>query len=774
MNRFFLLFPLVAMSLCSFSSAYSPICKEKQSDVLKDTSAVSPYQKVFKGKSVKTLSGGAVKLHLVDGEVYAEFPDSLLNKRMILGARIINVSDQKEATEGAAPNGSMSVVFTRTDSLLQMRRVNSNYYSSDLSTQKALELSREPAVYFSFPIICKSIDSTASVCKISNLFIGDRDYLLPRDNGAFNNMMGYATRSYAYKEKTSFIKDIVSGKDYFGAISDLSYTVTRQLFAIKQIGEPKCFTSSVKIIFFLQNDNDYKPLLANGRIGVSSVRILDLTSSLQGVKVKFFATRWSVISKAKPIVTFSLSENFPDSLANSVFRAAEEWNKIFAKEGYAEAIHIAKNIKSTDYSGNFASISYSVSPSEQIRSSVFCDDKTGRIMGADIIAGSDMVKSVQKDYLIGLGHALKEVRHIKIPETLVNDLLCEQFMHHIGKCLGFAENNRASFFIPTDSLISPHFTSVNGISASVMDDVDLNYLADSVSVARGVRFVQDKAGILDELLVKYVYGEGCSAEEINKFDYCESVKYQDLSDPTSLHFDFGNNPIKGTQKAFDNLSVVVKNLNKWLDAEDYDYSYRSQVYDALVERYMRYAYNLLAWVGGVEQHIVLCENSFSYKITDVNLQKNAMGYLLTLVNNSSFMDSKELLDHSALNVSASDYLRKDLFEVLFSKTMALREIEPLAESSGVECYRREDALLAIYDALFNTNAGNPDNMQKHLQFLYVSSIIKEFDKRADDRDDIYSVIRQAHSDITRRTKSGKNKSYYQFLANQLYRKINNI
>lgn len=138
------------------------------------------------------------------------------------------------------------------------------------------------------------------------------------------------------------------------------------------------------------------------------------------------------------------------------------------------------------------------------------------------------------------------------------------------------------------------------------------------------------------------------------------------------------------------------------------------------------------------------------------------------------MDSKELLDHSALNVSASDYLRKDLFEVLFSKTMALREIEPLAESSGVECYRREDALLAIYDALFNTNAGNPDNMQKHLQFLYVSSIIKEFDKRADDRDDIYSVIRQAHSDITRRTKSGKNKSYYQFLANQLYRKINNI
>jgi hypothetical protein len=774
MNRFFLLFPLIAMSLCSFSSASSPVCKESQNNTSKDTSAVSPYQKIFKGKSVKTLQGGAVKLHLVDGEVYAEFPDSLLGKRMIFGARIINVSDQKEATEGAAPNGSMSVIFTRTDSLLQLRRVSNNYFSSDLSTQKALELSREPAVYFSFPIICKSIDSTASVCKISNLFIGDRDYLLPRDNGAFNNMMGYATRSYAYKEKMSFIKDIISGKDYFGAISDLSYTVTRQLFAIKQIGEPKSFTSSVKIIFFLQNDNDYKPLLANSRVGVSSVRILDLTSSLQGVKVKFYATRWSVNSKAKPIITFSLSENFPDSLANSVFRAAAEWNKIFAKSGYAEAIHIVKNIKSTDYSGNFANISYSVSPSEQIRSSVFCDDKTGRILGADIIAGSDIVKSVQKDYLIGLGHALKDVRHIKIPEALVNDLLCEQFMHHIGKCLGFAENNRASFFIPTDSLASPHYTSVNGISASVMDDVDLNYIADSVAVIRGTRLVQDKTGLLDELLVKYVYGDGCTDAEIEKFDYCETGKYQDLLDPTSLHFDFGNDPIKGTKKAFDNLSFVVKNLNTWLDAEDYDYSYRAQVYDAIVERYMRYAYNLLAWVGGVEQHIVLCENSFSYKITDVNLQKNAMSYLLALVKNSSFMDSKELLEHSALNVSASEYLSKDLFEALLSKTMALREIEPLAESSGVECYRREDALFAIYDALFNTNADNLNSTQKRLQSLYISSIIKEFDKRTDDRDDIYSVIRQAHSDIIRKAKSGKNKLYYQFLANQLYRKINNI
>ena len=72
------------------------------------------YERLFAGKNPRTVQG-LFTLHLLDGDVYFEVPDSMLGRDLLLGVTVLSVSDGEESSVGMQPSRPRHVVFQRTD-----------------------------------------------------------------------------------------------------------------------------------------------------------------------------------------------------------------------------------------------------------------------------------------------------------------------------------------------------------------------------------------------------------------------------------------------------------------------------------------------------------------------------------------------------------------------------------------------------------------------------------------------------------------------------------
>ena len=100
--------------------------KKSASGTTEAPKPLSAYEKLFKDKRVTTVRG-FMTLHMFEGnKLYVELPDSLLGREMLLGTTIEESSDPGEGFAGQQPRDPLHVVFTRSDSLICLRRVHSD------------------------------------------------------------------------------------------------------------------------------------------------------------------------------------------------------------------------------------------------------------------------------------------------------------------------------------------------------------------------------------------------------------------------------------------------------------------------------------------------------------------------------------------------------------------------------------------------------------------------------------------------------------------------
>lgn len=100
---------------------------------------------------------GFMTLHMFEGnKLYVELPDSLLGREMLLGTTIEESSDPGEGFAGQQPRDPLHVVFTRSDSLICLRRVHSDVLVEGDSVARAVRRSNIDPVIASFPVKCKA------------------------------------------------------------------------------------------------------------------------------------------------------------------------------------------------------------------------------------------------------------------------------------------------------------------------------------------------------------------------------------------------------------------------------------------------------------------------------------------------------------------------------------------------------------------------------------------------------------------------------------------
>ena len=98
-------------SLSDASAA--PRRKKKAKTEQKDTvKKVSAYEKLLKGEKLK--DEGFITVHLKDGKVYFEMPDSVFGRNLIMGSTVKSISNNADAVVGSK-NDLIHFTFTRRD-----------------------------------------------------------------------------------------------------------------------------------------------------------------------------------------------------------------------------------------------------------------------------------------------------------------------------------------------------------------------------------------------------------------------------------------------------------------------------------------------------------------------------------------------------------------------------------------------------------------------------------------------------------------------------------
>ena len=115
----------------------------------------------------------------MDNKIYFELPLSLLGKDMLIGSTVTEITNNGFANVGEKPHEPMHVMFTRTDSTINLRQVTCAYMSKDRNLQERIKTSMMPAIIENLAIKAYSPDSTAVVIDMTNFLLSDNEQLNP-------------------------------------------------------------------------------------------------------------------------------------------------------------------------------------------------------------------------------------------------------------------------------------------------------------------------------------------------------------------------------------------------------------------------------------------------------------------------------------------------------------------------------------------------------------------------------------------------------------------
>ena len=132
----------------------------------------------------------------------------------------------------------------------------------------------------------------------------------------------------------------------------------------------------------------------------------------------------------------------------------------------------------------------------------FADPRTGEIMNASLYLYHDLLKWDNIQRFVQTSQVDPDARHLRLPDDLMSETLRCAVRREVGFALGLIENMAGSFAIPTDSLRSASYTQKYGITASVMDEVGFNYVAQPSD--KGV-MLSPKLGVYDYYAIKVAY-----------------------------------------------------------------------------------------------------------------------------------------------------------------------------------------------------------------------------------------------------------------------------
>ena len=725
--------------------------KEEKVEVKKET----PYEKFFKGKKCETVKG-LIILHKMDNKIYFELPLSLLGKDMLIGSTVTEITNNGFANVGEKPHEPMHVMFTRTDSTINLRQVTCAYMSKDRNLQERIKTSMMPAIIENLAIKAYSPDSTAVVIDMTNFLLSDNEQLNPFSAYAPVTWSG-AWIEKEFKRNNSQIAKIKAFDDNVSVQSSLTYSVSlRDKRSYYWYKEP--FTAVMTRTFLLLPEEPMRPRLADPRINIFWQGYSEFSNEGNGMKPLYYANRWrlepkdeaayrrgELVEPKKPIV-FYIDNAFPEMWKPYMKYAVEVWQKAFENIGFKNAI-IAKDFPTDDPEFDpdnlkYSCIRYSPSSVANTMGPSWTDPRTGEIINASVYVYHNVIKLVQDWRFLHTAAVDSDVRKVVLDDEIIGDCIRYVVSHEVGHCLALMHNMSASAAIPVDSLRSPSFTQKYGTTYSIMDYARNNYVAQPGDKEKGVRLTPPELGLYDMFSISWLYRPLLDAktpeDEVPTLSKWISEKSGNLAyrygkqqfrtrlDPSSVEEDLGDDAMKAGVYGIKNLKIILANLNGWVGKDDPDYRFRLNMYNEVIYQYFRYLNNVLMNIGGIYMNERYDGDVLpSYTVVPRKDQRRAVKFLLDQMKDMDWLDAKEMQEGYPLRGNIASYLQDEIF---FAMIKQIGNVMICASKSlGEDVYTAEDYMKDIYDYVWApTQQGKTlTSIEKLMQINLLTTIMDQ-------------------------------------------------
>ena len=725
--------------------------KEEKVEVKKET----PYEKFFKGKKCETVKG-LIILHKMDNKIYFELPLSLLGKDMLIGSTVTEITNNGFANVGEKPHEPMHVMFTRTDSTINLRQVTCAYMSKDRNLQERIKTSMMPAIIENLAIKAYSPDSTAVVIDMTNFLLSDNEQLNPFSAYAPVTWSG-AWIEKEFKRNNSQIAKIKAFDDNVSVQSSLTYSVSlRDKRSYYWYKEP--FTAVMTRTFLLLPEEPMRPRLADPRINIFWQGYSEFSNEGNGMEPLYYANRWrlepkdeaayrrgELVEPKKPIV-FYIDNAFPEMWKPYMKYAVEVWQKAFENIGFKNAI-IAKDFPTDDPEFDpdnlkYSCIRYSPSSVANAMGPSWTDPRTGEIINASVYVYHNVIKLVQDWRFLHTAAVDSDVRKVVLDDEIIGDCIRYVVSHEVGHCLALMHNMSASAAIPVDSLRSPSFTQKYGTTYSIMDYARNNYVAQPGDKEKGVRLTPPELGLYDMFSISWLYRPLLDAktpeDEVPTLSKWISEKSGNLAyrygkqqfrtrlDPSSVEEDLGDDAMKAGVYGIKNLKIILANLNGWVGKDDPDYRFRLTMYNEVIYQYFRYLNNVLMNIGGIYMNERYDGDVLpSYTVVPRKDQRRAVKFLLDQMKDMDWLDAKEMQEGYPLRGNIASYLQDEIF---FAMIKQIGNVMICASKSlGEDVYTAEDYMKDIYDYVWApTQQGKTlTSIEKLMQINLLTTIMDQ-------------------------------------------------
>ena len=708
MNRKIIYFSLLSLLLLF---TVQDACARKKKEKSAKTE-IKGYENHLKD-CVASDSTGLMIMHRTKDKVLVEFPVRLLEKEMLLASSIINISDNGEGVVGQFTSPEVMFRFVRNGKKLEARMMTNQPLMREEKGKEgvasSLLKSASGGVYKSFKIEAFAKDSSSVLVNLAPLFLEHSDYSNPFSSYAPNSMYGMVTRKFRCDTSRSFLKDIHSYPDNISVTCVLGYDVDYTAFGTitMQRNVPVTVTAARMLVLLPETPMDIR--YANQKVNTAFLVRKQYVDEMSPLKSTHLVKRWRLepsdkaafkrgekVEPKKPIV-FYIDTLMPDSWKPYIKEGVEEWNKSFEKIGYLNAVQAKEWPKGTDFSSSnirHSSICYAPDWMYMAQTSMHTDPRTGEILNASVYIHHNFLSLLYSGRCTQTMASDPTARTLTLSEKQMGELLKVGIAQQVGRCLGLTDNMGASYHYPVDSLRSAEFTRQHGLTASVMDNIMCNYIAQPEDVEKGAVLVQPGIGPYDYFPIRYLYAPVVAdkpekelvtlnkwvedAYTAHEYHYGPRQEFYALYDPTALYWDLGDDPFKAADYQIQNLKISIANFMKWYAKEDYDISRRAELYASLIKLFTNRAMELSFWIGGL--YLDEGKEGISFPVSK-EMQQKALNYLVKMSMDLDWLTNAEVKSSLELQDLIVDKTRKYIFQLLFDR---IRYVALCSEKSDGE------------------------------------------------------------------------------------------